>query len=123
MSPRGLIPKASVVIAPGKSIVVKLPPLSRKPWVTPALTYNPTMSPRGLIPQVWVDIAPGKSIVVREGPPARTFDVAPSAKLSASKESLYGRLICASIPGRAQNAPGNHHPRGCNLGRSATCVQ
>src|SRR5260221_14061997 len=63
------------------------------------------MSPRVLIPQGWVEVAPGKSIVVKVGPSARTFDEAPSAKLSASKKSFHCRLICPSTLNRRQMRP------------------
>src|SRR6058998_711410 len=64
ISPLGLIPLVVVKLAPGKSIDVSSPPLSRKPWVTPALMYRPTISPLGLFLLAKVTLAPGTSIVV-----------------------------------------------------------
>ena len=66
MSPWGLILKAAEDEAPGTSMLVKLPSLSRRnPSVVPPAEYWPTMSPRGLIAWAWVDEAPGTSIVVK----------------------------------------------------------
>src|ERR1700674_2411061 len=65
MIPPGFIPAASVKRAPGKSNDVKTPWLSRKAWLTPAVSvYSPTMSPSGLPAPANVNVAPGKSIVV-----------------------------------------------------------
>ena len=64
MSPGELIPKVKVLVAPGKSICVKVPSLlNRKPW-KPAVR-TPTMSPRELMRLAKVLTAPGKSIYVK----------------------------------------------------------
>jgi len=64
-----LIPDATVPApdAPGTSMVVKLPPVSRKPWVVAPATNDPTICPELLIPPARVDpgIAPGTSMVVK----------------------------------------------------------
>src|SRR5712692_5103950 len=74
MSPRGLMPNAPVRTAPEKSIEVKSPSLSRKPWLFPAASmYSPTISPAVLTSNGLVILALGKSIVVKVGSPARAF--------------------------------------------------
>jgi len=51
-------------------MLVKLPSLSRKPWLTPSLLlHTPTISPRSLMPSPSVSTAPGTSIELRTYPP------------------------------------------------------
>ena len=65
ITPGGLIPAASLKIAPGGSKGVKTPLLNRKECETPAVSvYSPTLSPSALAPPVNVKTAPGKSIVL-----------------------------------------------------------
>jgi hypothetical protein len=63
-----LIPKASVNVAPGGSMVVKLPPVSRKPCIVEPSLNTPTIWPLLLIPRGWVATAPGTLIVVKLPP-------------------------------------------------------
>ena len=66
MTPLGLIPVASLRIAPGGSNEVKTPLLNRKECRTPEVSmYALTLSRSGLPAPTNVKIAPGKSIVVK----------------------------------------------------------
>lgn len=72
-----MIPRATVCVAPGASIVVKRPSERRNPWMIPLGSWNhPTMSPDALIPVAKVRIAPGTSIVVKVRPKASNGAIA-----------------------------------------------
>jgi hypothetical protein len=49
-------------------MVVKMPPVSTKPWIPIASSKVPTIWPLSLIPEAWVPIAPGTLMVVKLPP-------------------------------------------------------
>src|SRR5256884_1756095 len=83
--------------APGTSMVVKLPLLSRKPCVPVALEYSPTMSPSGLMPLAWVEEAPGTSMVVKPPCDAKPLLTMPMANSRARPKVVTRDVAVMSI--------------------------
>ena len=103
ISPRSLIPKATVLSAPGQSIVVNSPPLQRNPWVMPPLSYRPTISPRALISRAVVKLAPGESIDTNSLPLSRYPCVVPPLMYwpTMSPRALMPRAKLELAPGKS----------------------
>jgi hypothetical protein len=58
------MPKAVVNVAPGKSIIVKVPCRSRNPCDPLESSQLPMMSPRSLMPRAALEDESGQSMVV-----------------------------------------------------------
>ena len=86
------MPSAYVETAPGKSIVEKVPLLSRNPCVLRPIAYCPTICPDTLIPFTVVYLEPGKSIVVQITPDAQG-----ASNIQASSTATIANFISPLI--------------------------
>ena len=88
--PTLLIPKATVLVAPGTSSGVKVVPSKTKPWLLKLASPNPpTIWPTLLIPEATVPVAPGTSSGVKVAP-SKTKPWTPRADGMSPARQLVG---------------------------------